>query len=88
MSAIDSTNGDYTVEIEKVMPDDAARIVTAMYVRFFMGNSFFLHPDETGHLQIMTAVIGVIDAPGTEKAETLSNELKDSVEDLAQLIAA
>ena len=88
MSAIDPTNGDYTVEIEKVMPDDAARIVTAMYVRFFMGNSFFLHPDETGHLQIMTAVIGVIDAPGTEKAETLSNELKDSVEDLAQLIAA
>ena len=79
---------DYVVDIDKVMPDDEARIVTAMYVRFFMGNSFFLHPDETGHSQIMTAVIGVIDAPNTEKAETLSNELKDSVEDIAQLIAA
>ena len=85
---MDSSVEDYVVDIDKVMPDDAARIVTAMYVRFFMGNSFFLHPDETGHLQIMTAVIGVIDAPNTEKAETLSNELKDSVEDIAQLIAA
>ena len=85
---MDSSVEDYVVDIDKVMPDDEARIVTAMYVRFFMGNSFFLHPDETGHLQIMTAVIGVIDAPNTEKAETLSNELKDSVEDIAQLIAA
>ena len=84
---IDSSVEDYVVDIDKVMPDDEARIVTAMYVRFFMGNSFFLHPDETGHSQIMTAVIGVIDAPNTEKAETLSNELKDSVEDIAQLIA-
>lgn len=85
---MDSSVEDYVVDIDKVMPDDEARIVTAMYVRFFMGNSFFLHPDETGHSQIMTAVIGVIDAPNTEKAETLSNELKDSVEDIAQLIAA
>ena len=36
---------EYTVDLEKILPDADAKIVAAMYIRYYMGNSFFAHPN-------------------------------------------
>ena len=76
----------YTVDLEKVLPDSNTKIVAAMYVRYYMGNSFFAHPDATGHSEIKNAVIDVIDNPENEKGQALADYLIVSVKQIHKLL--
>ncbi len=79
-------NKSYTVDLDKVMPDNNTKLVAAMYVRYYMGNSFFAHPDAIGHAQIKDAVIGVINNPESEKEQALSDYLIESVKKIHKLL--
>lgn len=79
-NAMAIANGEnYTVDIDKILPDAATELVAAMYIRYYMGNSFFIHPNEEGHKEIKNAVIGIIESPETEKEQPLSDYLVESV---------
>ncbi len=76
----------YTVDINKILPDNNTKIVAAMYVRYYMGNSFFTHPNGVGHKEVKDAVIGVINNPETEKDQALSDYLISSVKEIHKLL--
>ena len=86
-NAMAAANGEaYTVDLDKVMKDKNDEIVAAMYIRYYMGNSFFAHPNEDGHKEIRDAVVGVIKNPASEKDQALSEKLVKSVEDIHELL--
>ncbi|MBR2716035.1 MAG: dockerin type I repeat-containing protein [Ruminococcus sp.] len=86
-NAIAASNGEkYTVDVDKMLPDDNTKIVAAMYIRYYMGNSFFAHPDAIGHAEVKDAVIGVIENPESEKEQALSDYLIESVIQIHQLL--
>ncbi|MBQ7965898.1 MAG: dockerin type I repeat-containing protein [Ruminococcus sp.] len=86
-NAMAASNGDaYTVDLDKILPDDNTKIVAAMYVRYYMGNSFFAHPNGTGHAEIRDAVLGVVNNPDSEKDQPLSDYLMDSVKQIHILL--
>ncbi len=86
-NALAAANGEaYTVELNKILTDDTTKVVAAMYVRYYMGNSFFAHPDAIGHREIKDAVIGVINNPETEKEQALSDYLIVSVKQIQKLL--
>ncbi len=86
-NAIAAANGEgYTVDVDTILPDSNAKIVAAMYIRYYMGNSFFAHPNGTGHLEIKNAVIDVIDNPENEKEQALSDYLIESVKQIHKLL--
>ncbi len=76
----------YTVDMDKIMPDTATMLVSVINVRFYMGNSFFAHPDETGHMEIKNAVIQILDDPEIESDQELKDDLSDSVVEINQLL--
>ncbi|MBR7152462.1 MAG: hypothetical protein IKD00_01795 [Candidatus Methanomethylophilaceae archaeon] len=76
----------YTVDIEKMLPDEEAVVVASIYVRFYLGNSFYAHPDETGHNQIKTGVVEILGNPESEKEQELKTELAESVHNIHQLL--
>ena len=77
---------EYTVDLEKMLPDDNTKVVAAMYIRYYMGNSFFAHPDAVGHKEIKDAVINVIDNPESEQDQALSDYLIASVKEIHKLL--
>ncbi len=79
-------NKSYTVDLDKVLPDNNTKLVAAMYVRYYMGNSFFAHPDAIGHAEIRDAVIGVINNPESEKEQALTDYLIESVKQIHKLL--
>lgn len=81
-----ATLQDYTVDVDKVLDDDAAKLVASIYVRFYMGNSFFSHPDAVGHTQICDAVIDVRENPEHEKDQAVSSDLAASVVAIKELL--
>ena len=86
-NAIAAASGEaYTVDVDTIHPDAQSKIVAAMYIRYYMGNSFFAHPNGTGHAEIANAVLGVINAPETEKDQALSDYLIESVKKIHQLL--
>ncbi|MBQ2971570.1 MAG: hypothetical protein IJE16_03350 [Ruminococcus sp.] len=88
-NALLATQGQpYTVDLEKILPDSNTKVVAAMYIRYYMGNSFFAHPNATGHEEVKDAVIGVIDNPETEKDQALSDYLIESVKQIHKLLCA
>ena len=87
-NALAAGAGDaYTVELEKILPNAEAEVVAAMYIRYYMGNSFFAHPNEDGHKEIKDAVLNVINNPETEKDQALKAELIESVKQIDKLIS-
>lgn len=88
-NAIAASNGEaYTVDIEKMLPDANTKVVAAMYIRYYLGNSFFAHPDAIGHKEIKDAVVGVIDNPESEKEQPLADYLIESVKQIHKLLCA
>lgn len=88
-NAIAAANGQqYTVDIERIIPDTNSEIVAAMYVRYYMGNSFFAHPNETGHAEIRDAILNVINNPASERDQVLSDHLIQSVKDIHEMLCA
>ena len=86
-NALAAANGEqYTVDLEKILPDSNTKVVAAMYVRYYMGNSFFAHPNGTGHLEVKDAVIGVIENPENEQDQALSDYLIESVKQIHKLL--
>ena len=87
-NATQAMNGqEYTVDIDKLAGDPDTELVANMFIRFYMGNSFFAHPDETGHEQIKTAVVGILTEPSNETVQSLDDDLVDSVNDICELFA-
>lgn len=86
-NALAASNGEtYTVDLEKILPDDNTKIVAAMYIRYYMGNSFFAHPDAVGHKEIKDAVINVVDNPESEQDQPLADYLIVSVKEIHKLL--
>jgi len=86
-NAITAANGEgYTVDLETLLPDAGTKIVAAMYIRYYMGNSFFSHPNDVGHAEIKNAVIGVLNNPAGEMDQALSDYLKESVQAIHELL--
>ncbi len=86
-NAMAAANGEtYTVDLEKILTDDTTKVVAAMYIRYYIGNSFFAHPDAIGHREIKDAVIGVVDNPESEKEQALSDYLIASVKQIHKLL--
>ena len=86
-NAMAAANGEsYTVDIDKILPDDASKVVAAMFIRYYMGNSFFIHPNESGHRDIKNTVIDIIENPENEKEQPLSDYLQESVKEIHKLI--
>ena len=86
-NAIAAASGEqYTVDLDTLLPDANSKVVAAMYIRYYMGNSFFAHPNGTGHAEIKNAVLGVINNPASEKDQALSDYLIESVKQIHQLI--
>lgn len=77
--------GTYTVDIAKVLPDDVTKVVAAIYIRFYLGDSFFAHPSENGHKEIKDAIVGVIENPASEKDQYLDAHLVKTMEDIQKL---
>ena len=87
-NALAAANGeDYVVDIDAVLTDENTKLLASMYVRFFIGNSFFAHPDDIGHGQIKDAVIQVLGQPGTEVDQPLDENLMESVQDITELLS-
>ena len=78
---------DYIVDIDNLIGDSGTELVASMYIRFYMGNSFYAHPDETGHEQIKTAVVDILKEPSKETVQSLDDDLIDSVKDICELLA-
>ncbi len=86
-NALSAAEGNgYTVDLDVMLPDNNTKIVAAMYIRYYMGNSFFAHPNGVGHAEIKDAVIGVINNPETEKDQALSDYLIASVKQIHELL--
>ena len=86
-NALAASNGQgYTVDIDKILPDSNTKVVAAMYVRYYMGNSFFAHPDAIGHAEIRDSVLGVINNPESEQDQALSDYLIVSVKEIHELL--
>lgn len=86
-NALAAANGEeYTVDLDKILPDANTKIVAAMYIRYYMGNSFFAHPDAIGHKEIKDAVINVIDNPENEQEQPLADYLIVSVKEIHKLL--
>ena len=86
-NAIAAASGEeYIVDLDKLLPDAGSKVVAAMYIRYYMGNSFFAHPNGAGHKEIRDAIIGVITNPESETDQVLSEELIASVEKIDQLL--
>ena len=77
-NALAAANGEaYTVEIPGILPEKEAdtMVVAAMYIRYYMGNSFFAHPDEIGHEEIADAVFQILNNPDSEQDQALADQL-------------
>ena len=79
---------EYTVDLDKMLPDSDAEIVAAMYIRYYMGNSFFAHPDATGHAEIKNAVLNVVNNPESEIDQKISDYLAASVHQIHQMLCS
>lgn len=77
---------EYVVDVDKVFPDDAMKLVASIYVRFYLGNSFFAHPSEVGHEEIKNATIQILNDPSSETDQPLRDDLAQSVRDIQQLL--
>lgn len=76
----------YTVDLDELLPDANTKVVAAMYVRYYMGNSFFAHPNAQGHAQILDAAMGVVNDPASETDQALPAHLVESVHTIHQLL--
>lgn len=59
-AATAAANGEEYVLDTSIFEDPAIALVAVMNVRFYVGNSFFAHPSENGHVQIRDAIIEVM----------------------------
>ena len=88
-NALAAANGEaYTVDLNEILTDDNADVVAAIYIRFYMGNSFFAHPSEKGHEEIKDAIVNIINNPGAETDQKIKDELAASVAAIQQLLAS
>lgn len=76
---------DYVVDVETIIDNANTEIVAGMYIRFYMGNSFYAHPDEIGHKQIESAVINVLDNPDSA-GFAIDKDLADDVKEIVGLL--
>lgn len=72
-------NKDYVVDTDTITDDPVLSAVAAVYMRFYLGNSFFAHPSEAGHKQIKNAVTSLLKDPSSEKEQALNDEFKEMV---------
>ena len=87
-NAVAAANGEaYTVDTDKILNDNdpAYETTASIYVRYYMGNSFFAHPNETGHVEIKDAVVDITNNPDKEKVQALDEKFVNTVEDIVKL---
>ncbi|MBE6516912.1 MAG: hypothetical protein E7Z67_01830 [Thermoplasmata archaeon] len=77
---------DYDIDLNVLTSNEDVTLVAALNVRFYLGNSFFAHPNDTGHMEVKNTVVQVLDDPEGEMQQELEDDLIDNVIEIQQLL--